>query len=447
MKRQNSDNSRILAAERTLVNERFEPDMAVIVAGDRITRVARLSELAPEELARAERMARRLLVPGTLNAHNHSFQSMLRGVADDCDFFTWRDRALYGYTPRMSEEAVYHGARFAFAEMIRNGVTTVCDFFYIHSGGNQNDHAVIRAARDLGMRIVLARTMYDWEGAPVEYQETIPEAVARTRELWQAYQGATDVTVCPAPHSPHAASPAMIQAGSALADELDTRFHIHVAEGRYERDTIREQYGKTPMRWLQSLGLAMERMTAIHGVWLEDDDIRLMGERDVRLVYNPASNMFLGDGVTRIVDMLAAGVKIGLGSDGGCSNNRVSVFDEMRMCALLQKVTHLSSEVLPAETAFAMGTSGSAATLGLPAGRIEAGTLADFVLLDMDDPSLQPPFSYEKNVVYSMTPHAIREVIVGGRSVFRDGELLRVGWEDVLGGLRGVIADWPEPPR
>ena len=99
---------------------------------------------------------RRLLLPGTLNAHNHSFQSMLRGIADDCDFFTWRDNALYAYSPHMDEEAVYHGARFAFAEMMRNGVTTVCDFFYIHRGGNENDHAVIRAARDLGMRIVLA---------------------------------------------------------------------------------------------------------------------------------------------------------------------------------------------------------------------------------------------------------------------------------------------------
>jgi len=146
--------------------------------------------------------------------------------------------------------------------------------------------------------------------------------------------------------------------------------------------------------------LALERMTIIHGCWLEDDDIALMAERDVRLVYNPASNMFLGDGVTHIVDMQAAGIKLGLGSDGGCSNNRVSVFDEMRICALLQKVTHLSSEVVPAEMAFAMGTAGSGATLEIPAGTIAAGQYADFVLLDMDDPSLQPPLSYEKNVVY-----------------------------------------------
>jgi 5-methylthioadenosine/S-adenosylhomocysteine deaminase len=113
------------------------------------------------------------------------------------------------------------------------------------------------------------------------------------------------------------------------------------------------------------------------------------------------------------------------------------------MCALLQKVTQLSSEVVPAETVFAMGTAGSAATLDILAGRIAAGHYADFVLLDMDDPSLQPPWSYEKNVVYAMTPHAIREVIVGGKTVFRDGELTQVGWSDVLGGLREVTKHWP----
>ncbi len=235
----------------------------------------------------------------------------------------------------------------------------------------------------------------------------------------------------------------MIQAGSQLAEELGTRYHIHVAEGRYERDAIREKHSLSPMRWLESLGLALERMTAIHCVWLEDDDIQLMADRDVRLVYNPASNMFLGDGVTRIVDMLRAGVKIGLGSDGGCSNNRVSVFDEMRMCALLQKVTQLSSEVVPAETAFAMGTAGSADALDLPAGRIAPGHYADFVVLDREDPSLQPPWSYAKNVVYSMTPHAIREVIVGGRTVYKDDDLLGVPWSEVLGGLRAVTRDWP----
>jgi 5-methylthioadenosine/S-adenosylhomocysteine deaminase len=437
----NTPARRALAPERVWRNGQWESERIVIVSDGRIERIVSRNE-APTDV-KIEEFPQRLMLPGTINAHNHSFQSLLRGIADDCDFFTWRDRALYSYTPRMTEEVIYHAARFAFAEMLRAGVTTVCDFFYIHNGSNANDHAVIRAARDVGIRITLARTMYDWEGAPPQYQETIDAAVARTRELWQEYRGADDVAICPAPHSPHAASPAMIQAGSRLAEELDVRFHIHVAEGRYERDQIMKQYGLTPIRWLESLGVALERATIIHGVWLSDDDIHLMAEKGVRLVYNPASNMFLGDGITPIPDMLAAGVTVGLGSDGGCSNNRVSVFDEMRMCALLQKVAHLNSNIMPAEATLEMGTAGSADTLNLLAGRIEPGHFADFTLLDMRDPSLLPPWRYEKNVVYAMTPQAIREVIVGGQTVVRDGALARVSWDDIVGGMLDVTSDWP----
>ena len=432
---------RALAPERLWRNGRWEYDRVVLVAGGQIEAILDRRD-APAELV-IESFPQRLMLPGTINAHNHSFQSLLRGVADDCDFFTWRDKALYGYTPRMSENVIYQAARFAFAEMLRSGVTTVCDFFYIHSGSNANDHAVIRAARDVGVRITLARTMYDWDGAPPQYQESIPDAVARTRELWQEYRGAHDVAICPAPHSPHAASPAMIQAGSRLAEELDCRFHLHVAEGRYERDQIMRAHGLSPIRWLESLGVALDRMTIIHGVWVSDDDIHLMAEKGVRLVYNPASNMFLGDGVTRVPDMLAAGVTVGLGSDGGCSNNRVSVYDEMRMCSLLQKVTHLDSNVMPAEATLDMGAAGSADTLGIPAGRIEPGHFADFTLLDMRDPSLLPPWRYEKNIVYSMTPQAIKEVIVGGVTVVRDGDLVKTSWDEVVGSMLDATADWP----
>src|SRR5262249_52446168 len=131
-----------------------------------------------------------------------------------------------------------------------------------------------------------------------------------------------------------------------------------------------------------------------------------------------------------------AGVTIGLGSDGGCSNNRVSIFDEMRTCTLLQKVALRSSEAVPAEVVFSMGTRGAAAALGVPAGQIAGDRYADFVLLDMADPSLQPPFSYQKNIVYSMTPQAIHQVIVAGETVYQDDQPARVGWGEILGGLR-----------
>src|SRR5581483_3970248 len=128
-------------------------------------------------------LGRKAMLPGTVNAHNHSFQSLLRGFGDDLPFLAWRDRALYRYSPRLDQDGVYTGALFAFAEMALHGVTTVCDFFYLNDGGNENARAVIGAAQKLGLRVVMARCFYDWDGAPEQYRETVDEAAARFLEL------------------------------------------------------------------------------------------------------------------------------------------------------------------------------------------------------------------------------------------------------------------------
>src|SRR5206468_623775 len=189
----------------------------------------------------------KLLLPGTVNIHCHTFQSLLRGLGDDLDFMAWRDRVLYPFSTRLDREGIYLGAAFAFAEMLLHGATTCVDFFYLQDEGNDNAEAVIQAARDVGIRLVLARTMYDWEGAPTRYRD--------------------------------------------------------------------------------KLGVLGERMIGVHCVWLDDEEVRLMGERRAGLAYCPSSNMILGDGITRITELRAAGVRVGLGTDGGCTNNRLSVFE------------------------------------------------------------------------------------------------------------------------
>jgi 5-methylthioadenosine/S-adenosylhomocysteine deaminase len=341
---------------------------------------------------------------------------------------------------------VYTGALLAFGEMLRYGVTTVVDFFYLHAQSNERDRAVIRAARDLGLRIVLARCMYDWASAPAIYQEGVADAVARTRELFdearELAQGRWLVSVHPAPHSPHAASPAMIQAGHALAHELDTPFHIHVAEGRYEVELISKHYGLTPIAWLDSLGALDERAILVHCCWATPPEIALMGRQGAALAYNPASNMFLGDGITDIPAMLAAGVKVALGTDGGCSNNRTSVFDEMRTCALLQKVRALDGAALTAEQTIAMATTTAGQVLRLPVGTIAPGQRADLVALDTRDVSLHPTNRLAKQIVYAMDPRAISHVWVDGELVCSNGSLVRVPLEEITGRVARLTRDW-----
>ncbi len=388
------------------------------------------------------RLAGKALLPGTINAHCHTFQALLRGLGDDLDFMGWRDRVLYPFSERLDRRGIALGAQLAFAEMLRHGVTTCVDFFYLHDDGNDNAEAVIEAARAIGIRLVLARTMYDWPGAPRRYRETVADATRRTAELIAGHRDDPTTLVQPAPHSPHGASPEMIRAGWEVAEATGTPLHIHVAEGRYEGERTRREHGATPIRYLDKLGVLGGRTIAVHCVWLDDGEVALMGERRARLAYCPSSNMFLGDGITRVPEMLRAGVRIGLGTDGGCTNNRASVFEEMRMASLLQRVRLLDGTALAAQRAFAMGTRDGAEMLGIDAGTIAAGRLADLVAVDLDDPSLHPATDLLKSVVYAMSPQAITDVWVHGRRVVEDRRVTTVDVAALLGQVHELTAGW-----
>jgi len=427
-----------LLADLVLTEAGWRRDHAVVIAGGRIAGLEAVGAPQPGDV----RLAGKALLPGTVNAHCHTFQALLRGLGDDLDFMGWRDRVLYPFSERLDRRGIVLGARLAFAEMLRHGVTTCVDFFYLQDDDNDNAEAVIEAARQIGIRLVLARTMYDWSGAPRRYRETVAEASRRTAELIARHRDDPTTLVQPAPHSPHGASPEMIRAGWEIAETADTSLHIHVAEGRYEGERTLREHGATPIRYLDKLGALGPRTIAVHCVWLDDGEIALMGGRRARLAYCPSSNMFLGDGITRLPEMLRAGVRVGLGTDGGCTNNRASVFEEMRMASLLQRVRLLDGTALPAERAFAMGTRHGAEMLGIDAGTIAAGRLADLVAVDLGDPSLHPPIDLLKSIVYAMSPQAITDVWVHGRRVVEDRQLTTLDVGALLAEVREATAGW-----
>ena len=407
---------------------------ALVIEDGVITQVGTTDDIRPAPGQPHVHFADRALVPGTVNAHNHSFQSLLRGFGDDLPFLQWRDKALYRYSPELGPDGLHTGALFAFGEMLLHGVTTVCDFFYINDHGNDNAQAIIDAATRLGIRIVLARCFYDWDGAPSAYRETTAEAVRHFTDLARKYPAdAPDrmVTVQPAPHSLHGASRLMIEAGHGCATDAGVPMHIHLAEEQYQVDDALEHYRKRPLHAVESMGVLGENTVAVHGCWFDASERALLAERGASLAYNPNSNMFLGDGVTDIVDLVSRGVKVGLGTDGGCSNSRVSVFDEMRACALLQKVHRLDGQAISAEDCYSMGTHVGAQVLGLPVGRIAPGFRADLVALDLGDPSLWPVQSLAKNIVYSLSSRAVTDVMVQGRHVVKQRELQSVPLQEI----------------
>jgi 5-methylthioadenosine/S-adenosylhomocysteine deaminase len=417
-----------------------------VIEGADIVEVVRSGHEPPS--AEVEDWGHVAIVPGTVNAHGHSFQNLLKGFADDRSFADWRDGVLYPFSERLDRNAIYAGALFAFAEAVLAGVTTTVDFFYLHDEGNDNAEAVIQAARDVGVRLVLARTFYDLDAptlAPSRYREGAEDAARRLRELAQSHAGDAWVSVQPAPHSLHAASLETVAIALEAAHELGVPCHLHLAEADYEREQISSRYGTTPVRLLAREGLLDPRLVTVHTVWVDDEELDLLADAGVGVVHCPGANAFLGDGVARLPEMLERGIRVALGPDGGCANNRQSVFDEMRLSSLFSKARLCDGGAIDAQTAFWLGTAGGGDLLGLPVGEIVSGRRADLVGLDLDDLSLFPLETLEHQVVHSMQPTAVSKVMVGGHVVVSGHRLTQIDAAQVREGITRVTREWRRP--
>jgi 5-methylthioadenosine/S-adenosylhomocysteine deaminase len=349
------------------------------------------------------------IVPGFVNGHSHAYQILLRGWADDMPFDRWRAEALYKVVPQLTPDDVYWTFVLAFDEMLDAGITTVAEFFYLNGAGNAHAEAAIRAAEDTGIRIVLARTWMDAGYAPSAFRESIESAENRTRALMDAHPA---VHICVAPHSLHAASHEMIAAAAAFARDRDTLVHIHVAEASYEGAQTFERYGATPIALLDRLGVLDDRLVAIHAIYLTEDEKRLLAQRGARVIHNPMTNQYLGDGICDVLELQALGVTVGLGTD---ADVRPSIFDEMRAASFLQKIRRLDGSALGARKALELGTSQGARALGIPAGELRSGCYADYVVVDLDAADWWSPLC--NSIVYRAERAWVREAYVGGRRV------------------------------
>ncbi|MGH2817909.1 MAG: amidohydrolase family protein [Actinomycetota bacterium] len=419
---------------------------AIIVDGDAVSGVVTKDDIPPEAVV--EDWGEVAILPGTVNAHGHAFQSLFKGYASDRTFASWRDDVLYPFSERLDRDAIYAGALFAFAEALLAGITTTVDFFYLHDGGNANAEAVIDAARALGIRLVFARTFYDLEAptaAPGRYREDASDAAERTREAAVRWQGDPLLSVQPAPHSLHAASPETIRTALDLAEELDVPCHLHLAEARYEREQIVERYGLTPVRLLEKERLLTDRLVTIHTVWVDEEELDLIAASGAGVVHCPGANAFLGDGIARVPEMLSRGIRVALGPDGGCANDRQSVFEEMRMAALIAKARMEDGSALDAPAVLKLGTVAGGDMLGLPVGAIASGMRADLVAVDLTDLSLLPLQTLERQIVYSMQPTAIARVMVGGRLVAERGRLTGFDLAEVRARVAAATGTWTRP--
>lgn len=352
----------------------------------------------------------RLVVPGFINGHSHAYQILLRGWADDWTFAKWRSGALYKVVPKLTVDDVYWTFVAAFSEMLAAGITTVAEFFYLNGAGNERAEAAIRAAKETGIRLIFARTWMDADYAPEQFRESIDTAAARTLDLMQKYP---EANVCVAPHSLHAASNEMVRAAAEFARSHDCMMHVHVAEASYEGEATLKAHGATPIALLEKLNALDERTVAIHAIYISEQEKHMIANAGSRVIHNPMTNQYLGDGICDVTGLQALGVPMGLGTD---ADVKPSIIDEMRSASLLAKIAKLDGSALGAQIAFDLGTKQGAHALRINAGDLRVGMHADYLVLDA---SAIDPWTPEVNaVVYRAEDRCVQAAFVGGARVY-----------------------------
>lgn len=391
----------------------FYPEGEIALEGERILSVGEKGS-APAGFI-PERIfdyPKDIFLPGLINTHTHAAMTLLRSYADDLPLMPWLETKVWPFENKMTDDDIYWGTSLALCEMIRSGTTTMLDMY-------MSMDKVAEAVLTAGTRAVLARGMI---GNAPNGQKALAENLELIRNFHK--QGENRITVMFGPHAPYTCSGEFLQQVKSEADRYGIGIHIHVAETKDEIDIIRKNYGVTPVKWLDDLGLLGGHVVGAHCVHLTDEDIDIMAQKNVRVAHNPESNMKLNCGTAPVPALQTKGVIVGLGTDGASSNNNLELFGEMRCASLLQKL-QVESTALPAYKVLEMATVGGARVLELEdVGKLVPGFKADLISINLDQPHFYPRFSLPGHLVYSANAGDVRTVIVNGKIIMEERNLL-----------------------
>jgi 5-methylthioadenosine/S-adenosylhomocysteine deaminase len=361
------------------------------------------------------------VVPGFVNAHTHVPMTLFRGIADDRELMDWLTNFIFpAEAKNVDREFVKWGTRLAAAEMIRSGTTTFADMYYFESD-------IARETKAAGLRGVLGETLIDF---PAPDNKTWDAAIAYIRTYAKQWKGDRLITPALAPHAPFTVSKEHLQQVRALATELGIPILIHVSETKDElRQVAEKQNGLTPGAYLDSIGFLGDDVVAAHGVHLTPAELRTFAAKKTGVVHCPESNQMLASGVAPVVDMIQAGMEVGLGTDGPAgSNNNLDMIEEMASAARLQKVMRNDPKAISAREVLRLATIGGAQVLGLAdkIGTLERGKRADVVLVDLQTVRSQPVYSVESAIVYAASGSSVVTTICDGKILMRRGAVLTV---------------------
>jgi 5-methylthioadenosine/S-adenosylhomocysteine deaminase len=366
-----------------------------------------------------------IVMPGLINGHSHAAMTLLRGVADDLPLMQWLNEYIFpAEVEFVDADFVRIGTELACWEMIRGGTTTFVDMYYYPD-------VVAAAVESCGMRALVAATVIDQRSPDAE---NASDSIAKGLAFIERWQGRSSrITPIFGPHAIYTLNAEQLRATRDAANEAGVAISIHMSESPFELQYSKDTYGLTSIELFESIGFLDGPTIGAHVVWPTEAEISILAERKVGVIHNPTSNMKIASGISPVSQMLQAGVRVGLGTDGAASNNDLDMWEEMRLAAFLQKVDRMDPEVMSASTVLTMATRGGAEAIGLgdSIGSLLVGMRADIIQVSFDDVHFIPTYDVISHLVYVADEQDVSSVVVDGKVLMKDREMLTIDTERV----------------
>jgi len=370
-----------------------------------------------------------VLMPGLVNLHTHAAMTLMRGLADDLPLMEWLNQHIWpAEAKHVTPEFVYDGTLLACAEMLKGGITCFNDMYFY-------PEETARAAIEAGMRAMVGMICIEF---PTRYAADAQDYLRKGLATRDRYLSEPLLSFCLAPHAPYTVSDRSLEQILTYANELDLPIHIHLHETEDEIKESLTRFGMRPVERLRRLGLICPNLIAVHAVHLDSAEIDLLAHHGASVAHCPSSNLKLASGIAPLARFVERGLNTGLGTDGTASNNRLDVFEEMRLAALLAKAESNQASSVPAQSALHMATLGGARALGLAdkIGSIERGKLADLCAVDLSNIALTPVYHPASHLVYAAGRNDVSHVWVEGRMRVDQGRLVDIDEERLRANAR-----------
>ena len=376
----------------------------------------------------------RIVMPGLVNGHSHAAMTLLRGVADDLALIDWLNNYIFPAEVQfVDSEFVRIGTELACWEMIRGGTTTFVDMYYYPD-------TIAEVVDSCGMRAMISATVIDQRSPDAENADDSIKKGAGFIERWQGKN--ERITPIFGPHANYTLNAEQLKATREAAMRYNAPISIHVSESPFELQYSQDTYGMPSIELYESIGFFEGPTIAAHVVWPTKEEIPILAERKVGVIHNPTSNMKIASGISPVTEMLEAGVRVGLGTDGAASNNDLDLWEEMRLASFLQKVDRMDPEVMSATTVLTMATRGGANAIGLgdTIGSLEVGKRADLIQVAFDDVHHVPTYDVISHLVYVTDEQDVASVVVNGKILMLDGEMLTIDTKSVAAEATALAA-------